>query len=193
MKILNKTPQILVSLLLAGSLAACSSTPSENAGLADAEREVQQVYPDAGIPNIEGLELSLAYTDPAFSVPEELQDTESTQANKDSVVLVYSKDKGSLKDAEQETLSAENLLYGPYEGSQALMLTLSDQPATLQDSESRSVEGTRIQVARLENKRVYAIARPNDVTYTLQASTDSGFEEEELLGILAQVSTSQEN
>lgn len=189
MKILNKTPQILISTLLAFSLAACSSTPAEPDGLADARSEVQSVYPDAEIPNIEGLELSLAYKDKTFSIPKELQDVEPDPAAKDSIVLVYSREKGELKGVRNEdTLPIEELLYGPYEGDQALLLTLSELPATVQGSESRSVGGTEIQVANLENNTIYATARPNDVTYTLQASTDSGFEEDELLGILAQVS-----
>jgi len=191
MKILNKTPQLLISVLLATSLAACSSTPAEPDGLVDARREVQKVYPDAGIPNIEGVELSLAYKDKNFSMPDELKSDEVDPMDKDSIVLVYSREKGKL--ISEDTLPIEELLYGPYEGDQALLLTLSERPATVQGSESRSVEGTEIQVANLENHMVYATARPNDVTYTLQASANSGFEEDELLGILAQVSTSQEN
>lgn len=159
-----------------------------------AKREVQNVYPQAEIPNIEGVELSLAYKDKRFSVPAELQGAEADPTNKDSIVLVYSREKGELRDVNKEDiLPIEELLYGPYEGDQTLLLTLSELPATIQGSESRSVKGTEIQIAYPENNGIYATARPNDVTYTLQASTDSGFEEDELLGILAQVSTSQEN
>ncbi|CAM4357398.1 hypothetical protein [Saccharibacillus endophyticus] len=190
MKILNKAPRLLIFALLATSLSACSSTPAEPDGLADARREVQRVYPDAGIPNIEGVELSLAYKDKSFSLPDELKSDEADPMDKDSIVLVYSREKGKLKS--EDTLP-EELLYGPYEGDQTLLLTLSERPATVQGSEARVVEGTEIQVAKLQNHTIYATARPNDVTYTLQASTDSGFEEDELLGILSQVSTSQEN
>jgi len=191
MKILNKAPRLLISALLATSLAACSSAPAETDGLVDARREVQRVYPDAGIPNIEGVELSLAYKDKSFSLPDELKSDEADPMDKDSIVLVYSREKGKLRS--EDTLPIEELLYGPYEGDQTLLLTLSERPATVQGSEARVVEGTEIQVAKLQNHTIYATARPNDVTYTLQAGTDSGFEEDELLGILSQVSTAQEN
>lgn len=188
MKFKKRIPGLLMSAILLASLAACSSAPD---ALAKAEREVQKVYPEANIPEIDGLELQAAYKETAFSSSEALggAKTEQDQQRKDSIVLLYAGKLGELEpETERMSESSAELLYGPYSGESKLWLTLSDLPVETAGAENRSVEGTDMQIARAGQGGLFATSRPDQVTYTLQTGSNSEYEEEELLGILAEVS-----
>ncbi|MCQ4086246.1 hypothetical protein [Saccharibacillus sp. JS10] len=194
MKKIRKLSYMVGCALGLGVLAACSSPAGQSDELAKAQQEVQNIYPEANIPKIDGLELTLAYQGEAFSLPDVLKSSESdsTDQKKDSIVLVYSREKGELQEAvSEDSMAFEKVLYGPYEGDGVVLLTLSDLPSTIQGADKTSIDGTDIELAHPGNDLFYATARPDDVTYTLQATPNSGYEEEKLLEILAQASHSE--
>ncbi|CAM3326059.1 MULTISPECIES: hypothetical protein [Saccharibacillus] len=201
MKIHNKInraiPRLLASALLLGSLAACSSAPSVSEeskkplSLAGAEQQVNNLYPGAGIPSIEGVKLTAVYKEKAFSPSEALGATDEQQpaGRTDSLTFLYADQKGEIDQAAQKALLADGeLLYGPYSGTNRLRLTLSELPVQTAGAENRSVDGTQLQVAHAEDGSLIATARSGEVTYTLAGEAKSKQEEEIWLGILAQVS-----
>lgn len=191
MKMTRMIPCLLASALLLASLAACSSASSEPGSLAYAEQEIQKEYPEESIPEIDGLELKAAYKEKAFSPSEALAGvgTEKNQERKDSVIFVYADQKGELesKERQESVTSNREPLYGPYSGTSKLMLTLSDLPVQTAGAERLFIDGIEMEVARTEEGSFFAAARSGEVTYTLQADSNSAYEEDELLGILAQV------
>ncbi|NGZ73735.1 hypothetical protein [Saccharibacillus alkalitolerans] len=102
--------------------------------------------------------------------------------------MSYGESGGELRQADEEQiLPIEELLYGPYSGEPSLLLTLSELPATMEEGESRSVDGIDMQIARAPDGSLHAIARAADVTYTLQSSTEPAYDEDRMLDILAKI------
>ncbi|GGN97244.1 hypothetical protein [Saccharibacillus kuerlensis] len=195
MKSIRINLQFLLAVLLMFALSACSDDPPAQGSLAYAQQEVQKVYPKAQVHEIDGLEVKLIYKDKRFSPENVLRaGVDESEIRKDTIMILYGEPGGELQTVEKESvLPIEELLYGPYSGTQTLWLTLSELPAETREAETRSVDGVDMQVAHFEDGSLYATARPGKVTYTLQANQSSGYEEDELLGILAQVSRIQGN
>ncbi|MDO3409052.1 hypothetical protein QWJ34_04695 [Saccharibacillus sp. CPCC 101409] len=181
---------VLLILILAGT--ACSKPAPQEGTLEYAESEVGKTFSGLKLPELDGAEISMVVLQ-HWQHPDEEADPKDPN-NTDTVIIGYVEQRGEkAAQIDDEDLHEEaRLLYGVYKGDTVAALAIGKLPVETGGAEEseEEVDGVAMQVYEA-GEGLIAVARPKDLTYTLQGVPSESRSREQLLKLLAEAVNEQ--